>query len=155
MGEVFRGRNPGWISHVCHGSLVFGKKSGVAKSPVLACPGQEDRINGDRINGLVISPTYKWGIPWGYNPLIRSPLILTSNGTSKLRLVVQLMILRRLLAPSKRWLALGFLNHQQHESCILRCLGLSTRYDARQSQVMSMLTQQSTSLLYKVGPYQL
>ena len=26
----------------------------------------------------VISPTYKWGSPWGYNPLIRSPLILTS-----------------------------------------------------------------------------
>ena len=20
-------------------------------------------------NGLVISPTYKWGIPWGYNPI--------------------------------------------------------------------------------------
>ena len=22
----------------------------------------------------VISPTYKWGIPWSYNPLIRSPV---------------------------------------------------------------------------------
>ena len=30
-----------------------------------------DRINGDgRINGLVISPTYKWVMNWGYNPLI-------------------------------------------------------------------------------------
>ena len=26
-------------------------------------------INGDRINGMVISPTYEWGINWGYNPL--------------------------------------------------------------------------------------
>ena len=25
----------------------------------------EVRINGDRINGLVISPTYKWGMNWG------------------------------------------------------------------------------------------
>ena len=32
-----------------------------------------DRINGDRINGLVISPTYKWGINWGE----KNPLILT------------------------------------------------------------------------------
>ena len=24
-----------------------------------------DRINGDRINGLVITYLYKWGIPWG------------------------------------------------------------------------------------------
>ena len=31
--------------------------------PLLGCPGQEVKgINGDRINGLVISPTYKWGI---------------------------------------------------------------------------------------------
>ena len=30
----------------------------------------EVRINGDRIHGLVISPTYKWGMKWGHNPLI-------------------------------------------------------------------------------------
>ena len=29
-----------------------------------------DRINGDWINGLVISPTYTWLVYWGYNPLI-------------------------------------------------------------------------------------
>ena len=26
---------------------------------------QEVSINGERINGLVISPTYEWSIPWG------------------------------------------------------------------------------------------
>ena len=43
---------------------------------VLGCPrklGSKVRING-------LCPTCKWGIPWGWlNPLIRSPLILTSN----------------------------------------------------------------------------
>ena len=29
-----------------------------------------ERINGDRINGLVITDPYKWGMNWGYNPLI-------------------------------------------------------------------------------------
>ena len=27
----------------------------------LGCLGQEVRIHGERINGLVISPTYRWG----------------------------------------------------------------------------------------------
>ena len=31
------------------------------------------------VNKWVISPTYKWRILPGYNPLIRSPLILTSS----------------------------------------------------------------------------
>ena len=39
------------------------------------CPGQEVKINGDRINGLFHLYTYEWGFCWGYNPLIRSPLI--------------------------------------------------------------------------------
>ena len=33
---------------------------------VLGCP----RKLGSMVSKWVISPTYKWGIPWGYNPLI-------------------------------------------------------------------------------------
>ena len=35
---------------------------------------------GSMVNGSMgyFTDPYKWGIPWGYNPLIRSPLILTS-----------------------------------------------------------------------------
>ena len=40
------------------------------------CPGQpgSDQINGDRINGLCYTLLLN-GVYWGYNPLIRSPLI--------------------------------------------------------------------------------
>ena len=33
---------------------------------MLGCP----RKLGSMVGKWVISPTYKWGIPWGYNPLI-------------------------------------------------------------------------------------
>ena len=33
---------------------------------LLGCP----RKLGSMVSNWVISPTYKWGIPWGYNPLI-------------------------------------------------------------------------------------
>ena len=40
---------------------------------------------GSIVGKLVVSPSKTWcTVYWGYkNPLIRSPLILTSNGTSK------------------------------------------------------------------------
>ena len=47
-------------------SKVFEKKP-LFPNP-LGCPGTEVRING--LDQWVISPTYQWGIPWGYNPLI-------------------------------------------------------------------------------------
>ena len=34
----------------------------VVGSPTWMSRTGSDRINGDRINGLVISPTYKWGL---------------------------------------------------------------------------------------------
>ena len=52
--------------------VEMGKFFNLAKESINDPPStwmsQEVRINGDRING--ISPTYKWGINWGYNPLI-------------------------------------------------------------------------------------
>ena len=39
-------------------------------------------VNGSKVmvhQWVVISPTYKWGFCWGYNPLIRSPLILNAT----------------------------------------------------------------------------
>ena len=41
---------------------------------LLGCP----RKLGSMFSKWVISPTYKWGMTWGYIPLIHSPLILTS-----------------------------------------------------------------------------
>ena len=51
----------------------------LARKLLLGCP-----RNGCKwlVNGL--KPTYKWGIPWGYNPT--DPITIdpiTSNGTSK------------------------------------------------------------------------
>ena len=37
-------------------------------SDTTGCPGRE--VDGSMVSKWVISPTYKWGIPWGYNPLI-------------------------------------------------------------------------------------
>ena len=58
----------------------------VVQTPILGRPRYgSDRINGERINGFVVTHWEKWGyfsLGWN-NPLIRSPLILTSNGTSK------------------------------------------------------------------------
>ena len=31
---------------------------------------------GSMVSKLVVSPTYKWGIPWDYTPLVRSPFFL-------------------------------------------------------------------------------
>ena len=48
--------------------LVFWRVK--RKRPNIGCAGTGSGwINGDRISG-VSSPTYKWDIPWGYNPLI-------------------------------------------------------------------------------------
>ena len=40
---------------------------GLNGEKLLGCAGQE--VNGSMVSKWVISPTYKWGIPWGYNPL--------------------------------------------------------------------------------------
>ena len=32
---------------------------------LLGCPGQEVRSKGDRINGVMTQPTYKWGYSLG------------------------------------------------------------------------------------------
>ena len=49
------------------------EKRGVPKlAPILGCPKTEVRMDqwlGSMVF-WVISPTYKWGIPWGYNQLI-------------------------------------------------------------------------------------
>ena len=60
--------------------FCWDDKYNQTNNQLLGCP----RKLGSMVSKWVISPTYKWGIPWGgKNPLIRSPLVLTSNGTSK------------------------------------------------------------------------
>ena len=49
---------------------------------LLGCPGQEVRINGERINGLVITDPYKWDILGLPSLKLTYPLKMDGSNTS-------------------------------------------------------------------------
>ena len=55
----------GPINHISWDDPPRGHIQRNLATATLGCPVGSDRINGDRINGLVITDPYKWGIPWG------------------------------------------------------------------------------------------
>ena len=52
---------------------------------ILDVPLEVRRINGDRINGLVITDPYKWGMNWGYKDSQVSWRCFLSQKTATLR----------------------------------------------------------------------